>query len=210
MSGNHVEATTRDAGVGEFTSLAAAPYVALVEASSPGSGESEHELASILAAAAEDSVILDAVIARSEAQRQFMWHVREDWAVDRERPGGCWYDVSVPLAALPAYLARFAARLRIHDASLALYVIGHLADGNVHLTVNASQPISDRYEELAVLVTADLVEFGGSFSAEHGIGLEKKATIRRLAGSVKLDLMRRIKRALDPHGIMNPGKVVPD
>jgi FAD/FMN-containing dehydrogenase len=210
MSGNHVAATTRGAGTGEFSALAAAPYVVLVEASSAGSAESDRELTSALTAAAEAGVIQDALVARNEAQRRYMWHVREDWAVDRERPGGCWYDVSVPLAALPSYLASCVARLRDHDASLALYVIGHLADGNVHLTVNAPHPVTDRYEELAKLVTADLVELGGSFSAEHGIGLEKKATLRRLAGSVKLDLMRRIKRALDPHGIMNPGKVVPD
>jgi FAD/FMN-containing dehydrogenase len=208
MSGNHVEATTRAAGTGATKSLAAAPYVVLVEAAAPGSAEAELE--TVLGAAAEDGVIQDAVIAQNEAQRQFMWHVREDWAVDRERPGGLWYDVSVPLAALPTYFLSFAARLRNHDASLALFVIGHLADGNIHITVNAPHPIADRYEEIAALVTAELATLGGSFSAEHGIGLEKKATLHRLAGSVKLDLMHRVKRALDPHGIMNPGKVVPD
>jgi len=208
MSGNHVEATTRTAATGEIKALAASPYVALLEVSAPSGADAQ--LASVLGTAAEAGVIEDAVIAQTEAQRQFMWHVREDWAVDRERPGGLWYDVSVPLAALPSYLASFSSRLRSHDAGLALFVIGHLADGNVHLTVNAPHPISDRYEEIAALVTADLASLGGSFSAEHGIGLEKKATLQRLAGPVKLDLMRRVKRALDPHGIMNPGKVVPD
>jgi FAD/FMN-containing dehydrogenase len=208
MSGNHVEATTRGAATGAIKGLAAAPYVVLVEASATSGAEAE--LTSVLGAASEDGVIEDAVVAQTEAQRQFMWHVREDWAVDRERPGGLWYDISVPLAALPSYLASFSARLRRHDAALSLFVIGHLADGNVHLTVNAPHPISDRYEEIAALVTADLGNLGGSFSAEHGIGLEKKATLNRLAGPVKLDLMRRIKRALDPRGIMNPGKVVPD
>jgi len=210
MSGNHVEATVRAAGVGEFRSLAAAAYVVLVEASASSVEGPGHELVAVLGTAAEAGVIDDAVVAQNDAQRQLMWRVREDWAVDRERPGGLWYDVSVPLSALPSYLAAFSARLQGHDASLALYVIGHLADGNVHLTVNAPHPIPERYEEIARLVTADLAKAGGSFSAEHGIGLEKKATLARLAGPVKLDLMRRIKRAFDPHGIMNPGKVVPD
>jgi FAD/FMN-containing dehydrogenase len=107
------------------------------------------------------------------------------------------------------YVARIIARVEALDASLEVFVIGHLADGNLHVTVNAPHPVSERYEAIAPLVTDELTALGGSFSAEHGIGVEKQATLLRLVSPAKLALMRSVKRAYDPHGIMNPGKVLP-
>jgi len=210
MSGNHAATTCRALGLAEFAAIAGAAYVVLAEAGAERAEAAEAALVAALEQATEADLVADAVVAQNEAQRAAMWRIREDWAVDRERPGGLWYDVSVPVAALPGYLDRLQRRLAAHDAGLALYLVGHLADGNMHLTINAPAPVSERYEELAPLVTSELGALGGSFSAEHGIGLEKKATLARLAGAVKLDLMRRVKAALDPNGIMNPGKVVPD
>jgi len=207
MSGNHVATTCRAHGAPEFATLATAPYLVLLEAAA-ATGAAEAGLTDCLGSLAERGAIADALVAQSEAQRRAMWRLREDWAVDRERPGGLWYDVSVPLAALPGYLADCAAALAAHDASLALFVIGHLADGNLHLTVNATVPITERYAEIAPLVTDGLAALGGSFSAEHGIGLEKKALLARLASPARLALMRTVKSALDPRGIMNPGKVL--
>ena len=209
MSGTHAAATSRATGARELEPLARAPYVVLVEVAGPSAAAAESGLVELLGAAAEHGLVGDVVVAQNEAQRARMWRVREDWAVDRERPGGLWYDVSVPLSRLAAYLGGCAERLAAHDPALGLVVIGHLADGNVHLTVNAAQPISERYEEIAPLVTDALAALGGSFSAEHGIGLEKKATLARLGGPVRLALMRRLKAALDPNGILNPGKVLP-
>jgi FAD/FMN-containing dehydrogenase len=208
MSGAHARAACRASGAREFESLAAAPYLLLVEASAATADAATEALVGLLAAAAERGLVADAIVAQSEAQRRAMWQLREDWAVDRERPGALWYDVSVPLSALAGYLDGCARRLAAHDPALDLVVIGHLADGNLHVTVNAATPISARYEEIAPLVTDVLPALGGSFSAEHGIGLEKKATLARLASPVRLGLMRRIKAALDPHGIMNPAKVL--
>ena len=119
-----------------------------------------------------------------------------------------WYDVSVPLAALPRYVDACRARLASHDPALELFVIGHLGDGNLHLTVNAERPIGERYEEIAPFLTDELAALGGSFSAEHGIGLEKKATLHRLGSPTRLELMRRLKAVFDPNGIMNPGKLL--
>jgi len=87
-------------------------------------------------------------------------------------------------------------------------VVGHLADGNLHVTVNAATPISARYAEIALLVYEGLREVGGSFSAEHGIGLEKRAALEHWAGPTAIELMRAIKTVFDPSGIMNPGKVL--
>jgi FAD/FMN-containing dehydrogenase len=209
MSANHARTVCRACRLSGFDSLLEAPYLLLVAGSAAAAAAAETALVAQLEAAAAAGLILDAVLAHNETQREAMWRMREDWAVDRERPRGLWFDVSVPLAQLPGYVDAVAARLSRHDAGLSLYIIGHLGDGNVHLTINAPHPINERYEEIARVVTEDLAAHGGSFSAEHGIGLEKRATLGRLGSPAKLELMRRVKAALDPLNIMNPGKVLP-
>ena len=208
MSGNHAAAVCRAIGTTEFATLTAQPYLVLVEVCRPDAAAAAAALAAWLEREAARGTIEDAALAQNETQRQRFWRIREDWAVDRERPGGLWYDVSVPLAALPRYVGGCRTRLASHDPALELFVIGHLGDGNVHLTVNAARPIGGRYEEIAPLLTDELAALGGSFSAEHGIGLEKKATLRRLGAPARLDWMRRVKTLFDPNGIMNPGKVL--
>jgi FAD/FMN-containing dehydrogenase len=210
MSGSHAAAVCRALALDDVAPLAAAPYLVLLELAAGDAASAEAALIDVLGQAIEAGLVRDALVAQNESQRQMMWRVREDWAIDRERPGGLWYDVSVPLSAISGYVARLGRRLAAHDPSLALVIIGHLADGNLHVTVNAAEPITARYEEIAPLVTEDLLELGGSFSAEHGIGLEKKATLARLAGAPKQALMRGLKALYDPHGILNPGKVIPD
>ncbi len=205
MSGDHARAACRAAGATELAALVAADYLVLVESGTDGPG-----LEDVLGAAAEAGEVSDALVAQNEAQRRLFWRLREEWAIDRERPGALWYDVSVPLAELPAYLEGVAAGLAAHDPALDLVVIGHLADGNLHVTVNAAWPITERYEEIAPLVTDVLPGLGGSFSAEHGVGLEKRTTLVRLGDPGRLATMRRIKATLDPHGILNPGKGIPE
>ena len=209
MSGNHAMAVVRSLGMTELASLAAHPWLVLVEVEAASSEQAESLLIDLLGTASEQQLLLDAVLAHNAAQRHAMWRLREDWAVDRERPGGLWYDISVPLSAMADYVARVAARVEALDSSLEVYVIGHLADGNLHVTVNAPYPVNERYEAIAPLVTDELNALGGSFSAEHGIGMEKQATLLRLVSPAKLALMQAVKRVYDPHGIMNPGKVLP-
>jgi len=209
MSGNHALAVVRSLGLIELAPLAAHPWLVLVEVEATSDEQAESLLVDLLGSASEQELLTDALLAQSETQRHAMWRVREDWAVDRERPGGLWYDISVPLSAMADYVARVIARVEALGASLEVFVIGHLADGNLHVTVNAPYPVSERYEAIAPLVTDELTALGGSFSAEHGIGVEKQATLLRLVSPAKLALMRSVKRAYDPHGIMNPGKVLP-
>ena len=208
LSGDHAAAACRAIGTSELAPLTAQPYLVLVEVCRPDVADAEAALAAWLEREATGGTIADAALAQNETQRRRFWRIREDWAVDRERPGGLWFDVSVPLAALPRYVDGCRTRLAMHDPALALFVIGHLGDGNVHLTVNAERPLDERYEEIAPLLTDELAALGGSFSAEHGIGLEKKATLRRLGSPTRLEWMRRVKTLLDPNGIMNPGKVL--
>jgi FAD/FMN-containing dehydrogenase len=161
MSGNHAHISSHALGFTEFSQLCAQPYVVLIEVTAPNAGAAEESLVHALAGPLESGLIVDAVIAQNEQQRRAMWQVREDWSVDRQRPGGLWYDVSVPIAHLARYLERFTSELTQHDPGLSIFVVGHLADGNIHITVNAAQPISARYEEIAALVTATLRDIGG-------------------------------------------------
>lgn len=208
MSGNHAATVCRALGIQEFNALCQHAAVLLIEASADNGDGAENALLAAVAPELEQGAVADAVIAQNETQRQTMWRIREDWAVDRERPGGLWYDLSVPLSRLGDYLGALTERINAHDPTLSIYLVGHLADGNIHVTVNASAAITSRYEEIAPLVTVDLKALGGSFSAEHGIGLEKKATLARELDPTKLSLIVALKRLLDPRGILNPGKVI--
>jgi FAD/FMN-containing dehydrogenase len=210
MSSNHAQAVCQSLGYEDLKSLAACPYLVLVELSAATDEAAQATLLALLETAAEADIALDAAFAQNETQRAHFWRVREDWAVDRERPGGLWYDISVPLSRLSTYVDDVIERLQEHDAQLDLYLIGHLADGNLHVTVNATRPITERYDEIAAVVTQGLTALGGSFSAEHGIGVEKKATLERWIHPTKRQLMRSFKHLMDPHGILNPGKVIPD
>ena len=209
MSGNHAEAVCRSLGYRELLPLTRAPYLMLIELCARSAESADGALLALLEEAASAGVAEDAVIAQNDVQRQVFWRVREDWAVDRERPGGLWYDISVPLARAAEYIDALCARLAAYDPTLDIYLIGHLADGNLHVTVNAPHPISARYNEIAVIVTDGLKALGGSYSAEHGIGLEKKPMLERLVHPTKRLLMREIKTLFDPNGILNPGKVIP-
>ena len=205
---DHVVVTARANGLDALADFADTPLYILFEAGGSDEDAVRPAFEQALAEAVEADEIVDVVIAASEAQRAAMWRLREDWAVDRAYPGGLWFDISVPLGALDAYVETMTRRVRARDAGYRVFIIGHLADGNLHVTVNAATPIRDAYDQVAPLIYEGLKEIGGSFSAEHGIGLEKRAALARHGDPVKLRLMRELKRLLDPDGLMNPGKVL--
>jgi FAD/FMN-containing dehydrogenase len=208
MSGNHIALTARALGIAPVAGATPAAFGVLVAVTAAGGAPVGEALEAALVAGSAAGLVVDALLPKNAAEERDLWRIREDWAVDRARPGGLWYDVSVPLDALAGYLAALEERIRRHDAALEVYVVGHLADGNVHVTVNAARPITERYAELAPLVYEGLRALGGSFSAEHGIGLEKRASLEQWAGPAGIALMRSVKAVFDPQGILNPGKVL--
>ncbi|MEZ2329601.1 FAD-linked oxidase C-terminal domain-containing protein [Mesorhizobium sp. RCC_202] len=106
-------------------------------------------------------------------------------------------------------MARIEAGLKTLDASYAPYVFGHVADGNLHISINADGPLpADRHKAVEDVLYKGLAAAGGSFSTEHGVGLEKRAAYERHADPVKRDLARMIKEMIDPGNVMNPGEVV--
>ncbi|MFN3993446.1 MAG: FAD-binding oxidoreductase [Tabrizicola flagellatus] len=167
-------------------------------------------LETILAEMMEAGLVTDAVLARSEQQRRAMWARREAAA---EIGVGLYpevdTDVCLPLDKVDTFLTQAIARLETLDPGARTITVAHLGDGNLHFTAYPTRDdraLKDRVLEAIEDVVADL---GGSFSAEHGVGLSKLSSMRRRKDPVALDVMRTVKLALDPQGLMNPGKVIP-
>ncbi|WP_284165323.1 FAD-binding oxidoreductase [Frigidibacter sp. SD6-1] len=164
-----------------------------------------------LGAMFEEGLVIDAVIAQTEAQRRAIWARREAAA---EIMVGVAHtvdtDISVPLDRVADFLDRALASLARLDPGATTITVAHLGDGNLHYSVVPASGGKDLKARLMEDVEGIVADLGGSFSAEHGIGLSKKGSMARRKDPVALDVMRALKAALDPQGILNPGKVIPD
>lgn len=189
------------------------PWYVLLEVSSPRS-DARDTLEAILTAALEQEVIDDAVIAESLSQRAAFWKLREEISPAQKPEGGSIkHDVSVPVAAVPAFIAQANEAVTRLIPGARPVPFGHLGDGNIHY--NVSQPVGAdaaaflaRWHEVNAVVFAIVQQLGGSISAEHGIGVLKRNELPMVKDKVAMALMRSIKAVLDPLGIMNPGKVL--
>jgi FAD/FMN-containing dehydrogenase len=188
-------------------------WYVLMELSSPRD-DARAALESILARAMEDGIVDDAVIAASLSQRQMFWKLRDEMSAAQKPEGGSIkHDISVPVAAVPAFIAEAdAAVVKLIPGSRPV-PFGHLGDGNIHY--NVSQPVGGdtadfmaRWHEVNKVVFDIVLRMGGSISAEHGIGVLKRDELPDVKDKVAMALMRNIKAMLDPNGIMNPGKVL--
>jgi FAD/FMN-containing dehydrogenase len=155
--------------------------------------------------------VLDAVIAQNETQRREMWERREAAAeLAFWRQPIVDTDIALPLDLVPEFFERVGAAMTALDPNHEPNFVAHLGDGNVHYSVYPSRDDQHLKEQIIESVE-DIVELlGGSFSAEHGVGLSKRGTMRRRKDPVSLDMMRNIPAALDPNGILNPGKLIPE
>lgn len=155
--------------------------------------------------------VLDAVVAQNESQRQDMWARREAAAeVARLRPNVIDNDVCVPVDRMQQFLDLITDRTKALDPDLVPICVAHLGDGNLHFAGWPSSQDPAVHKAIKQAVDDTAIELGGSFSAEHGVGLTKKPAMQRHKNSAAIQAMRAIKEALDPKGIMNPGKVLPD
>ena len=163
-----------------------------------------------LAALIETGAVLDAEIAQNDAQRLAMWKRRElaaEITIDRQPTIDT--DIALPLHLVPEFFTRFDARLPALDAGADTISVAHLGDGNVHFSVYPTRDDPALYDAVVEAVEDIVADLGGSFSAEHGVGLSKLNSMARRKDPVALDVMRAVKAALDPEGLMNPGKVIP-
>lgn len=192
-----------------------APYFALLELSDmEGEVHAKEQFENVLGAAMEDGLVLDAAIAESLAQSRAFWHLRESVPLAEASPGkSIKHDVSVPISAVAEFVRAADAALRARFPSMPTIVFGHLGDGNVHYNVSRG---ADQSEAQVVALTQEVYAIvhdiahglGGSISAEHGIGQHKLGELPRYKSVLELGLMRRIKTALDPQNLMNPGKLL--
>ena len=194
---------------------AASPWYVLVELSDSTEGRTlDTLLEDALGAAAEGELITDAVIAASDTQRKELWALRENVSEAQKLDGvSIKHDVSVPVSRVPEFIERASAALIEAFPGIRIVAFGHMGDGNVHY--NCGKPGADEASrfygespEVNRVVYKVVAELNGSISAEHGLGVLKVEEIKQYKGALELDLMRAIKRTLDPDGIMNPGKVL--
>lgn len=168
-------------------------------------------LETTLAALMEEGAILDAEIAQTEGQRRAMWQRRELAAeITVARQPTIDTDICLPLDKVAEVLDRIHARLPALDTRAETLHIAHLGDGNIHFTVYPSRDDPALSDAVIAAVEDEVQALGGSFSAEHGVGLSKKASMKRRKDPVALQVMRAVKQALDPDNRMNPGKIIPD
>jgi FAD/FMN-containing dehydrogenase len=188
----------------------------LVEATAPADAP---DVAGLLETALEPSLaeglIEDAALASSEAQAEGFWRIRDSIS-EAERHDGpaAKHDISVPVSAMPAFMADTAQAVEARFAGTRVVAFGHLGDGNVHFNVRAPAGAAAGWveaegEAVSAFVYERVAAAGGSISAEHGIGQMKREALARTAGSTRLATLRAIKRALDPQGLLNPGKLLP-
>jgi FAD/FMN-containing dehydrogenase len=180
------------------------PYYIIAEAEGADEEADAAQFEKLLSAAFDDGLLEDAVVAKSGADRQSLWAVREGF--ETILPAYI-YDVSLPIRYMTTYADRLNARLQDQWPGAAAYIFGHIADGNLHIFTT---PHDDgKHRELSdAIVYGCLDGLDGSVSAEHGIGLEKRAWLPASRSEAELALMRTLKTTLDPQNILNPGKIL--
>ncbi|MEA3389539.1 FAD-binding oxidoreductase [Sphingobium sp. CCH11-B1] len=174
-------------------------------------------LETALAAAFDAGIAKDAAIAANEAQAEAFWRIRESLSeAERAQGPALQYDISVPVAKMPAFMVEGAAAAQAAFPGTTASSFGHLGDGNVHFHVRAPKGTTDGPAWIAAqggainaFVHDAVVAAGGSISAEHGIGQMKRAELARLSGPARIGALRAIKAAFDPEGLFNPGKLIP-
>jgi len=190
------------------------PWYVLIELSSQARQGLREMMEDVLARGLQDGLVADAVIADSLEQTKALWRIREILGEAQRHAGGSIkHDVSVPVAAVPAFIAEADAAVTALVPGARPMPFGHLGDGNIHY--NVIQPAGvdkadflKRWNEVNAVVFAVVKKYGGSISAEHGVGVLKRDLLPSVKDPVALDLMKSLKRMLDPNGILNPGKVL--
>jgi FAD/FMN-containing dehydrogenase len=192
------------------------PYCVLLENSdSESETHARERFEHLLEVAYEDGCVSDAVVAESLSQARNLWHIRESITLAQAQEGlNIKHDISVPISFIPAFVEKTDALLTGEIAGVRLVNFGHLGDGNLHYNVQAPEGcdaqafLRDHEVQVNTLVYQSVKRFGGSISAEHGVGSMKVGSLPDYKDPVALTLMQQIKHALDPQGLLNPGRVV--
>ncbi|HWJ06055.1 MAG TPA: FAD-binding oxidoreductase, partial [Steroidobacteraceae bacterium] len=183
-------------------------YYVLVESSGGDAQRDQAQFEEAVGAAIEAGLVVDAVVASSEAQREALWALRDDVESLLRLGMPVTFDVSLPISAMEQYVAEVLARLEREWPAYRRFVFGHLGDGNLHI-IAAGPPSREARHGIERCVYEPLAARDGSVSAEHGIGLEKQPWLAQCRSAAELALMRKLKQTLDAKNILNPGRVLP-
>ena len=183
-----------------------APFYAIAETLGGDPEADRARLETVLGEALEAGVLTDVTLANSETERRAIWNIREDVWQPKHIAPLLTFDVSLPIENMKAYVEQVNASVQEFAGDNRSFVFGHMADGNLHIVVAAGDDAATR-ARVEEMVYRPLAAIGGSVSAEHGIGLEKRAYLPLSRTAAEINVMRTLKSALDPKGILNPGKV---
>ncbi|WNL42580.1 FAD-binding oxidoreductase [Halomonas sp. PAMB 3264] len=186
------------------------PFYAIIETLGADEEKDAEAFAAVLEKALEEELITDAVLANSSTQRQGIWDIREDIeTLVYELNPMFSYDISLPIAHMDAYVTTLEEKLEAQWPGVAkIVVFGHLGDGNLHIMITVRDPSPHSRRAVEEIVYGTLSQYSGSISAEHGVGLEKRDYLSISRTPEEIALMKRMKLALDPKGLLNPGKVL--
>jgi FAD/FMN-containing dehydrogenase len=193
---------------------APSPWYVLIEGASAARLGLRTAFEGALAGAIADGLVQDAAVAESGIQRAALWRLRESLSEAQKKEGASLkHDIAVPVAAVPAFIVQATEAVLKAAPGARPVPFGHLGDGNLHFNFSAPESADAaaflaRRGEIARIVFDKVREFGGSISAEHGIGVVRRDDLVRYKSAVEMDVMRALKRTLDPQNILNPGKLV--
>ena len=208
---DYAQCVAIEVGLKRVLTFCDAPFYVIYELSPRIKGiDIEEALSCALESSMENGELIDLIVASNERERDEIWQIREDsFTIDRSLNYSLWFDVSVPLSQLDSYASDVIEKLHNLDEEIQVYLMGHLGDGNLHATIGHSKELDDETKKcISVIIESKLKDIGGSFSAEHGIGTEKRESLYAYVDSEKLKLMSLIKNAIDPKNLMNPGKIL--
>jgi FAD/FMN-containing dehydrogenase len=181
-------------------------FYIIIEATGIDARQDDAAFESALAGMFESDLVEDGAIAKSDAEREAIWAIRHDveWILGDAMD----FDVSLPIDDVYEYTEEMSARIKADIDDVKVVTFGHLGDNNIHISVQCKGARTDRLHAIEKHVYESLKPYRGAISAEHGIGIEKKAWLPVSRSPEEIDLMRTLKRALDPQNILNPGKVI--
>uniref|UniRef100_UPI00404715EE FAD-binding oxidoreductase n=1 Tax=Polynucleobacter sp. TaxID=2029855 RepID=UPI00404715EE len=204
----------QEKNLGDLTSVKSDWSVLLELSSMEGEENSSAELESLLEKALDENFIIDAVISKSLKQSIEIWNLRES-IPERQLTLGTIikHDISLPISEIVEFIRSTEIKLQKFWPNLQTIIFGHVGDGNLHYNIAPSLPeyskeLEERRHEINLLVHDEVYKYSGSFSAEHGIGQLKRDELVQRKSVIEMQLMRGLKQAFDPEGIMNPGKIL--